>query len=295
MSGGRAPRVLAGGLAALLAVANAWAAADLTVVIAPERPAPGDIVVIHVRGAPADLAGEWAERPLRFFPVRDGMAALAGVDLDVAPGSVPWRLLRPTGLDVRLVVGAGTIPVGARVFPVQRLTLPRAQVDLDPRTLARVEAEHAQFAAALAAGAAERLWRGAFRLPLEGGRPTGGFGHRRIINGQPRQPHAGFDWAAPRGTPVVAANAGRVALVAEHFFAGRLVVLDHGQGLFTYYFHLDEARVAAGEPVAAGQPIGTVGQTGRATGPHLHFGVTLGGARVDPMALLTLALPVEAP
>jgi len=92
---------------------------------------------------------------------------------------------------------------------------------------------------------------------------------------------------------VLAANAGRVALVAEYFFAGRNVILDHGLGLFTFYFHLIEARVAAGESVEAGQVIGTVGATGRVTGPHLHFGVLLGGARVDPEALLRLVPPGE--
>ena len=164
-------------------------------------------------------------------------------------------------------------------------------MDLDPATLARVKAEQAAMAAALAAGGTERLWAGPFRAPVEGGRPTGGFGLRRVINKQPRSPHTGYDWAAPRGTPVVAANAGRVALVGEHFFAGRLVVIDHGLGLFTLYFHLDETGVAIGDRVQGGQPIGTVGATGRATGPHLHLGVSLGGARVDPMALLGVVVP----
>jgi murein DD-endopeptidase MepM/ murein hydrolase activator NlpD len=129
---------------------------------------------------------------------------------------------------------------------------------------------------------------------VEGGRPTGGFGLRRVINGQPRSPHTGYDWAAPVGTPVLAANAGRVALVAEHFFAGRNIVLDHGLGLFTFYYHLDETRVGPGEPVAAGQVIGAVGATGRVTGPHLHFAVVLAGARVDPESLLALTVPPES-
>jgi murein DD-endopeptidase MepM/ murein hydrolase activator NlpD len=166
-------------------------------------------------------------------------------------------------------------------------------VDLDPATLARVESEAAALKAVLAAGAAERLWRGRFRHPVEGGRPTGGFGLRRVLNGQPRSPHSGFDWGAPTGTPVVAANAGRATLVAEHFFAGRHVVVDHGLGLFTLYYHLTETRVAPGEPVAVGQVIGTVGATGRVTGPHLHFAVLLNGARVDPEALLALTPPDE--
>jgi murein DD-endopeptidase MepM/ murein hydrolase activator NlpD len=117
-----------------------------------------------------------------------------------------------------------------------------------------------------------------------------GFGARRIINGQARSPHGGIDYSAPRGTPVVAANAGRVALVAEFFFPGRLVVLDHGLGLYTLYFHLDTASVTEGERLERGQTLGSVGATGRATGPHLHFGAQVGAARVDPATLLGLSL-----
>src|SRR3990172_3220321 len=96
--------------------------------------------------------------------------------------------------------------------------------------------------------------------------------------------------AAPGGPPAVAANAGRVALVADFFFPGRLVVLDHGLGLHTLYFHLDSVTVAEGERVERGQTLGAVGATGRATGPHLHFGALVAGARIDPAALLGLAL-----
>ena len=96
------------------------------------------------------------------------------------------------------------------------------------------------------------------------------------------------DYAAPKGTPVVAANSGRVVLVADYFFPGRLVILDHGLGLYTLYFHLDSVGVASGDLVDRGQIVGTVGATGRATGPHLHFGALVGGARVNPAALMTL-------
>jgi murein DD-endopeptidase MepM/ murein hydrolase activator NlpD len=187
------------------------------------------------------------------------------------------------------------VTVRPKTFVTQHLALPPHQVDLDAATLARVEREQAEFRGALADSVGERLWRGAFRMPVEGGVATGGFGLRRVINGQPRSPHAGYDWAAPTGTPVAAANAGRVALVAEHFFAGRLVVLDHGLGLFTYYFHLDGTTVSTGERVAKGQPIGAVGATGRVTGPHLHLGVSIAQARVDPESLLGLRPPPETP
>ena len=229
---------------------------------------------------------EWAGRPLGLFPVEGGQAALVGIDLDVRPGPIEWRV---TGAGEARA--AGTVVLRSRSFPTQPLTLPKAMVDLDAPALARVASERTTLVAALAGSAPERLWRGAFHVPVVGGQPTGGFGLRRVINGQPRSPHTGFDWAAPTGTPVVAANAGRVVLVAEHFFAGRNVILDHGLGLFTLYYHLDETRVAPGHLVAAGQVIGTVGATGRVTGAHLHFGVLLDGARVDPEALL--ALPAD--
>lgn len=286
-------RAVALALGLALAVPGASAAAPpLQVTLIPPAARPGDVVLIRVTGASAEVRGEWGGRALRLFPVAGGLAALAGVDLETDGKAIPWRLLRPVA-GGRVVVRAGSLPLRPWTFGTQALTLPPGQVDLDARTLARVRAEQAELRQVLAASAGERLWRGAFRVPVEGGQPTGGFGLRRIINGLPRSPHAGYDWAAPRGAPVLAANGGRVALAAEHFFAGRLVVLDHGLGLFTLYFHLDETRVAGGDRVEAAQLIGSVGATGRVTGPHLHFAVSLDGARVDPMALLSLPLPPE--
>jgi len=135
-----------------------------------------------------------------------------------------------------------------------------------------------------------RLWDGPFIRPVPDA-ANSAFGTRSILNGQPRSPHSGADFSAERGAPVLAANRGRVVLVGEFFFAGRLVVLDHGLGLYTLYFHLDRQDVTEGVLVEQGQPIGTVGSTGRATGPHLHWAAHLGIARIDPLALL--ALPVK--
>jgi murein DD-endopeptidase MepM/ murein hydrolase activator NlpD len=263
--------------------------------VTPPGPHPGDVVVLEVAGAPPDVRVEWDGRPVPVFADEGRAIALVGIDLDVRPGLIGWRVTRPSRAKNGGALAAGAVTVRPRAFPTQQLTLPRAMVDLDAPTLARVEAERGQLRAALADGARERLWRGSFRAPVEGGHPTGGFGLRRVINGQPRNPHTGYDWAAPVGTSVLAANAGRVVLVTEHFFAGKNVVLDHGLGLFTLYYHLDETRVALGEPVAAGQVIGAVGATGRVTGPHLHFAVLLGGARVDPEALLAVVVPPARP
>jgi Peptidase family M23 len=287
--------LIGGALLGLATPAPAVTEGPVRVTVAPPSPQPGDVVLLQISGGPPDVRADWDGRPLALFPTAHGVAALIGIDLDVRPGHIGWRVTRPSVAKNGGALATGAVTVRARTFPTQPLTLPKGMVDLDAPTLARVETEREELKAALATGAAERLWRGPFRIPVEGGQPTGGFGLRRILNGQPRSPHTGYDWAAPAGTPVLAANTGRAALVAEHFFAGRNVVLDHGLGLFTLYFHLTEARVAPGESVNAGQVIGTVGATGRVTGPHLHFAVLLNGARVDPEALLRLAPPEESP
>jgi Peptidase family M23 len=257
----------------------------------PGRPRVGDISWVHVRGASdaAVIEGSVGNRSLAFFPYAGGHAALLGLDLDTKPGGHPWRLavLEP-GVDPHQL--SGTVTVRPRAFPVQRLTVAPGLADPDPETERRAIAEGQQLQMLYRTISSERLWRGPFVRPIAGTEPPSGFGARRIINGRPRAPHGGADYSAPRGTPVVAANSGRVALVGDYFFPGRLVAVDHGLGLYTLYFHLDTVVVAEGDRVDRGQTVGTVGATGRATGPHLHFGAQVGGARVDPAALLTLRL-----
>ena len=249
-----------------------------------------DVVLLELSGAPPDARAEWDGRPSLLRPATAWRHWSGSTSTCRGRGRLAGD--RPSAAKNGGALARGRDRATADV-PRPATDAPKSMVDLDAATLARVEAERRDLDAALAAGVGERLWRGPFRTPVEGGQPTGGYGLRRLINGQPRSPHTGYDWAAPAGTPVLAANAGRVALVAEHFFAGRNVMLDHGLGLFTLYFHLTEARVVAGESVAVSQVIGTVGATGRVTGPHLHFAVLLGGARVDPESLLRLAPPEE--
>ena len=270
---------------------SADAADRLVVTWHPTRPRVGDVAWVHVRGASdaAVIEGSVDTRPLTFFPYAGGHAALVGVDLDTKPGVKAWHLavLEP-GVDPQRA--SGKLSVAPRTFTVQRLTVPPGMADLDPETERRAVAESQHLQMLYRTISPERLWRGRFVRPVAGTEPPTGFGARRIINGKPRAPHGGVDYSAPRGTPVVAANAGRVALVAEYFFPGRLVAIDHGLGLHTLYFHLDSVAVAEGDRVDRGQTLGTVGTTGRATGPHLHFGAQLGAARIDPAALLTLRL-----
>lgn len=276
-------------LAALAALLPALPAlgAELRLRVEPERVRQGGVAAVRVEGANqaeslrVRLGGR--EIPLQRLPGAAAAVGWIGIDLEEAPGRRELSL--PGGPD-----GVGLTVLDGR-FPVQRLTLPRGFVDLDPATAERAARERELLDRLWERVTPERAWRGPFRFPLEGGTPPHGFGLRRVINGQPRSPHTGVDFAAVAGAAVLASNAGRVALSEEHFFGGQSVILDHGLGLYTMYFHLQERLVRPGQEVAAGEPIGRVGQTGRATGPHLHWGARLGGARIDPAELLRVQEP----
>jgi murein DD-endopeptidase MepM/ murein hydrolase activator NlpD len=283
------PRLAALVSAVLLCALPALAAERPTVTWHPAKPQLGDVAWVHVQG-PGDattIEGALGGRSLAFFPYAGGHAAVVGIDLESKPGPEAWRLaLLEPGREPRTLTGK--ITIRRREFSVQRLTLPTDKVDLDPETERRAVSESDRLRALYRTITPERLWRGRFVRPVAGQEPGTGFGARRIINGKPRSPHSGIDYAAERGTPVVAVNSGRMALVGDFFFPGRLVVVDHGLGLYTLYFHLDTVAVTDGEMVDRGQPLGTVGSTGRSTGPHLHFGATVGAARIDPAVLLSL-------
>lgn len=281
----------AAALGLLFAAQTSVAAEKAAVTWHPSKPRLGDVAWILVKDVPeiATVEGSVDGRPLTFFPYAGGHAALFGIDLETKPGTHAWRVgVVESGREPRSA--NGSVRIVRRDFHVERLTLPNTMVDLDPETERRAVAESKQLATLYRTITPERLWRGKFTNPVGTTAAGSGFGARRIINGQPRSPHSGSDFSAPRGTPVVAVNAGKVALVAEFFFPGRLVILDHGLGLYTAYFHLDTITVAEGECVERGQALGTVGATGRATGPHLHFGAQVVGARVDPATLLGLSL-----
>jgi len=177
-------------------------------------------------------------------------------------------------------------------FRTQELTVPRAMVDLDPPTLKRVKQEKKDVDQLWDHSTPERLWEGDFMVPVRG-EARGSFGLRRIFNGQPRNPHTGEDFSASLGEKVFSSNRGIVKLVGDHFFSGKSVFIDHGLGVYTMYFHLSEILVEDGVSVGKGEIIGKVGATGRATGPHLHWGLRINNARVDPLSLTRLSLELS--
>ena len=130
------------------------------------------------------------------------------------------------------------------------------------------------------------MWRGKFRIPLDGVTSGANFGRRRVLNGQASSPHTGVDFPAPTGTPVHAAQAGRVVLAEPLFFAGNTVVLDHGLGIYTLYGHLSQINVKVGDELLPGEILGKVGATGRVTGPHLHWGLSINHSRVNALQIV---------
>jgi murein DD-endopeptidase MepM/ murein hydrolase activator NlpD len=259
-------------------------ATGLRVTWDPAEPRAGDVVVMRVRGAPpgAAIEAELEGHPLGVFEATGAHAAIVGIDMDAPAGPRRWRVAAAS------MTAEGRLTVEARSYDVQHLTVAPSMSELDPETERRAVRESERLRLLYRTVTGERLWQGPFLRPVTGERPGTGFGARRVINGQPRAPHGGLDFPAATGTPVRAANRGRVALVAEFFFPGRLVILDHGLGLYTLYFHLDTIIVSQDQIVARGETLGTVGMTGRVTGPHLHFGAQVGAARVDPAVLLGL-------
>ncbi len=242
------------------------------------------LVKVPVAGQPKEVRGTFLKKRVLFYPANEeAFEGLLGVDLQAKPG-VHDLMVDVIYVDkkTRQVI---KVKVIKEKYPVQRLTLPDKMVDLDKKTLARVRKEAKQVNRAFSSLDPRRLWKGTFVEPVQG-KVSGRFGSRRVINGQPKRPHSGEDIAAPEGTPVSAMNEGIVRLSLDHFFTGKGVILDHGLGLFSMYFHLSVVDVEEGQMVKKGQHIGKVGSSGRATGPHLHWGVRLNGSRVNPYSLM---------
>jgi murein DD-endopeptidase MepM/ murein hydrolase activator NlpD len=175
-------------------------------------------------------------------------------------------------------------------FQEESFSVPSEFDDLSADVLERVRLDQARFVRVFATSAPERLWEGPFISPAQAD-ISSSFGYRRIINGTPRTPHTGVDLRVPKGTEVLASNRGRIALVGDFFFSGNSLVIDHGGGLYTMYFHLSEFKVVEGDEVQKGEVIGLSGMTGRVSGPHLHWGARLNGARVDPFELVNKLAP----
>jgi murein DD-endopeptidase MepM/ murein hydrolase activator NlpD len=264
---------------------------------APET-AQGTLLVAEVLSAKplAEVAGKWNERDVPFWQrgekergasSADVRQALLGVDLEKAAGKYEFTVAAQL---------QGGEPVSCRAmvevkeghFATENLTVKKQFVEPNPEQEARAAAELQRLREIYDRVTPERLWDGPFRVPLDGDFKGSNFGKRRVLNGHPGTPHGGVDFPAPTGTLVHAAQKGRVVLAEELFFSGNTVIVDHGLGIYTFYCHFSEIDSKVGDEVVAGTVLGKVGATGRVTGPHLHWGLSVQRARVNALELLSV-------
>jgi murein DD-endopeptidase MepM/ murein hydrolase activator NlpD len=210
---------------------------------------------------------------------------LVGIDLEQKPGT--YAVAVEARLGPAVIRGEEMLTVKPRVFATRTLRVDPEFVNPPEALLARIEGEAAFVRDVTARSGTDRLWSEPFVRPVR--EPANSrFGTRSIFNGEMRRPHGGADFLSAAGTLVHAPNAGRVAAARDLFFTGNTVIIDHGMGVVSLLAHLSAMDVREGDVIEAGQVVGRVGATGRVTGAHLHWGVTVTGARVDPLSLLAL-------
>ncbi len=295
-------------LIALLWQTSLWASPDFDQLPRAE-PVPGGIAVIPLVTSPV-LDNEWwtkiaqdkkspVSAPIVHYngqrvlltPASQGWRAIVGLPLDTTPGEHTLHIQPASGPPQRV-----TFMVHNKEYAVQRLTIKdQRKVEPNPEDMKRIKHEATQINAAFT------QWSEQLQVPMNFLKPADGeysspFGLRRFFNDQPRNPHSGLDIAAPKGAPVYAPTDAIVISVGDFFFNGNTVFLDHGQGLVTMYCHLDDITVQPGTRITRGTVIGHIGMTGRATGPHLHWGVSLNNARVNPALFLPeISAPPSSP
>ncbi len=265
-------------LALAVAVASAVLALGSALAVATELPresaVPGGIKLIRLGGGAMPYVEANDHRAL---VLEDGATWVAVIGIPLtATGGVDRVVVRENGgrRDIEFAVGD-------KQYTTQSLKVAPSQVNLSKQDLARVTRERVRIDAALDRYSEPPPESLLWRQPVPGVRSSS-FGLRRVFNGEARNPHTGMDIAAPQGTPVLVPLAGIVADTGNYFFNGNTVFVDHGGGLISMYCHLSAIDVKPGQHVVAGQRLGAVGMTGRATGPHLHWGLSLNRAWVDP-------------
>jgi len=249
---------------------------------------PGEVVLVTVRSQLplTRMEGQAFEKTFLFYPTDQDTLwqGLVGIDLATTAGRYPVKL-KGTTSDGSSVQQSYELQVEHKEFPTRRLTVDEKFVNPPGEMMPRIRRESKRVSQVFAGLNSEKFWEDSFLSPVPGA-PTSGFGKRSILNGQPRSPHTGTDFDADEGTPAAAPNRGKVVLVSDLYYSGNTVILDHGQGLYSYFAHLSRFAVEEGQMVLPGDPIGLVGATGRVTGAHLHWTVRLNGTRVDPLSLI---------
>jgi murein DD-endopeptidase MepM/ murein hydrolase activator NlpD len=238
-----------------------------------ENPVPGGIKLLTVPSGDARV--ESAEHRVMVIGDGDQWYAIVGIPLSAPLGR--WRVT----VAARSRVVTREFEVLPKQYVTQSLTVPPAQVNPSAQDLARFQRDKNEIGAALAQWSDRAPENLRFEAPVPGVRSSS-FGSRRVFNGEARNPHTGMDIAARQGTPVRSPIAGVVVATGDYFFDGNTVIVDHGRGLMSLYCHLSAIAVRPGQRILQGATLGLVGRTGRATGPHLHWAISLNQVWVDP-------------
>ena len=262
-----------------LAFALLFSHSSLAVDLPAQEIVPGGIAILPIAiTTEKQPQAEYNGKPVMVIKNQNQWYAVVGIGLGAKPG--------PQSIKVTLADGSNALhnfAISDKAYETQRLTVKdKRKVEPTAEDLKRIDKERVEMDKALAHWNAALITESLhLDLPVEG-RLSSSFGLRRFFNEQPRAPHSGLDISAPVGTPIKAPAAGRVILTGDFFFNGNGLFIDHGQGLVTMYGHMSRIDVKEGDEVKRGQVIGAVGMTGRVTGPHLHWGVSLNDARVNP-------------
>ena len=247
-------------------------AADSYITRLLNKPVPGGVAVIELGSGAQAPKATYQGKPVLVVKEQDTWRAIVGIPLTVKPGT---QSISAGGRDLNFTVGH-------KKYPEQRITLKnQRQVNPNPADLKRIDNELAIQIKAY------RTFSPTTQSNLLLDKPVNGplsskFGVRRFFNGEERNPHAGLDFAVPAGTPIKTPAAGKVILIGNYFFNGNTVFVDHGQGFISMFCHMSKIDTQVGQQLARGDVVGRVGSTGRATGPHMHWNVSLNDARVDP-------------
>ena len=252
------------------------------------KSSPGDVIVFSVvASGPLERASvEVFDHVIPMWSTATGTrwTALVGIDVERRPGRYP-AIVRGLSATGEPAMTRASVTVSGKVFGTRRLLVDPKFSEPPASERPRIEQEARHLAAVFSAASTARSWSAPFETPVAA--PTSSrFGVRSVFNGMPRGRHNGVDFAIGPGAPVRAPAGGRVVLAEALYFTGNTVIVDHGQGLYSLLAHLERTAVREGDSLDRGDVVGSVGATGRATGPHLHWSVRLQGARVDPLALV---------
>lgn len=240
------------------------------------------------------LSGKWLGHQLTFTYDTSTRTwfTLAGISFETTPGKYALELSAERGANKTPLTFTRTFAVARAKYPQIKveLTVEKKFTEPSPEQLQQIADSVKVKDDYLNRVTPAREWDGKFAAPADAA-TSDVYGSQRIFNGKAQRPHYGLDFRVPTGTPVAAMNSGTVLLARFLYFEGDCVVIDHGQGLLTLYFHLSEIKVKEGDPVKRGEEVGLSGGTGRATGPHLHVAVRWQGTYLDPARLMQLPLP----